>query len=194
MPRRGSERSVRYSSDESSSEDDRRHRRRRPRQRDRSPSQASCTTRQSRYSGRARSERTETDAAKSENLGKASIAIGFFSVIAGLLQLWTVKKSAEREREVKRERRKEFERTKAARRKDEAKRERQRGWDVEHSPPSEVRRIGNGYARSPSPAKAMMKIEAPPQDSARPSRRSSPGGRNYDYDRDYDNDRRSRRG
>ena len=194
MPRRGSERSTRYSSDYSSSEDDHRHRQRRPQRRDRTVSDDSYTTRRSRYSGRARSERAEPGSA---NLGKASIAVGLISVFAGLIQLWTVRKNAEREREAKRERQEKFERSKAARRKEEAKRDGRRSRHVDQSPPSEVRRIGQGgYARSPSPVKATLRLEAPPQGSARASGRSSPRGRDHDYDddSDYDDDRRSRRG
>ena len=193
MPRRGSERSVRYSSDNSSSADDRRQRHRRPRQRDRSPSEDSYTTRQSRYSGRAGSERAETGG---PNLGKATIAVGLLAALAGLLKLWSVRKNAEREREAKRERREAFERSKAARRRDEARRERQRQRNRSpgRSPPSEVRRIGARDARSLSPTRTMLRIEAPPVDSTRPSRRTLPGERNDDYDGDYRDDRRSRRG
>ncbi|KAK5123690.1 hypothetical protein LTR85_002326 [Meristemomyces frigidus] len=184
-----------YDSDDSTLVDER-HRRRRTRPRYRSPSEDSYSTRRSYYSEEPRRERGDGSGSKYESVGKATIAVGFLSVLAGLFSLWTVRKSAEKDREAQRRRRREFERAKTARRRAEAQserqRERQRARGSDYSPPSEVRRIAYRPPQPRSQSRAPKQIEAPPPDSGRASRSSSLS--DEEYDRDYEHDMRSRRG
>lgn len=70
---------------------------------------------------------------KLDNLGKASFLVGMITVVAGAFQLWTTKKTVEKEKEMRAQRAREFERRKRERRREEQKelerRQRQREWD-----------------------------------------------------------------
>lgn len=196
-----------YDSDDSTLVDNRSRRPRRQR-RYRSPSEDSYSTssppRQSHADEeprRPRGRRSRStyadepkreDKSRSETINKASIAVGLFSAVVALMQLWTMKKSAEREKEAKRRKQREFQRAKQARRREESRWERQRQWDdEERSPVAESRRIGYAPAQERSRLRAPRKIEAPPPplpESGRTSRRSSVG------EIGYESDRRSRRG
>lgn len=77
-------------------------------------------------------EEKEKDS-KFDNLGKASFLVGMITVVAGAFQLWTTKKTVEKEKEMRAQRAREFERRKRERRREEQKeierRQRQREWD-----------------------------------------------------------------
>ena len=70
---------------------------------------------------------------KLDNMGKASFLVGMITVVAGAFQLWTTKKTADKEKELRAQRQREFERRKRERRREEReeleRRERQREWD-----------------------------------------------------------------
>lgn len=187
-----------YDSDDSRA-DSRYTRRQRPagrrRQRYRSPSEDSYHSPRRSYDDcEESSKQQKKGTSKYDTLGKASIAVGLLSVIAGFLQLWATKKSSDREQESRRERRREFERAKRQRRAEEARWEKQREWNEVHEPErethSEMRSIAYRPARSRS--RAPRRIEAPPPEtrSGRTSRASSRAG----YDGGYECDRRSRHG
>jgi len=53
---------------------------------------------------------------KQDNFGRASIAVGVLSIMAGLIQLWISRVSIERESHLQSQRRREFEKRKLARR------------------------------------------------------------------------------
>ncbi|KAI6808854.1 hypothetical protein KC367_g5512 [Hortaea werneckii] len=122
---------------------------------------------------------------KYDMLGKASLFIGFLEITVGLLQLWTTKKSADRDQQNQRQQQQEFEERKRQRRRDEARRDReeQRKWDAYYADedgPSQVRSIGyhDGYEDGASrTSKAKGRIEAPP--SRARSRARSEGGRSH---------------
>lgn len=179
----------RYDSDDSSIVSER-PRNTRPRQRQRSPSEDSYDMRS------RRSERTERgqDASSSKNdkIGKVSIAVGL--LLAGMLSIWTTKRSAEREREAGRKHRRDFARAKEARRRDESRldRQRQQEWESEsddgRTAASSARRIAYPSRRSPSRSPPPRRIGAPPS-ARRSDSRGSAGS-----DRGYRDDARTRRG
>jgi hypothetical protein len=164
-----------YDSDDSAMVRRDRAQRRARRERYRSPSQDSCdrnydyddSPRRSSYP----SEQTRADRPpQTEGLGKATLAVGIISVVAGLLHVWNTKKKREREEAERRWRKEDFERRKADRRRREAKRERERQRRMEEEcepePVSNVRRIGYApmeRSRSRSRSRhAVRQIEAPP--------------------------------
>lgn len=153
---------------------------------------------------------------KYDTLGKASLFIGFLEITVGLLQLWTTKKSADRDQQNQRQQEQEFEDRKRQRRREEGRREREqrrRDEDYADDVPSELRSIGyyDGYEEGASrTSRARGRIEGPPGRAR--SRARSEGGRSrgersewdeeeddsgYDtpsrYDPELEGDRRPRR-
>ena len=179
---------ARYDDDDSDDSTRVSDRRRRRRARHRSPSESPSYSRRS-YRGKDRTREDRSEAPEQDKLGNGSLAIGLITAIAGILQLWKAKKTAEREKEDRRRRRHNFESAKRERRKAEDTRARQRYQedDEEPSPVRDMRRIGNAPSRSRSRSRAPRRIEAPRGDSRSPSTDSWD-----ERDRGYESDRRTR--
>ncbi|KAM0708455.1 hypothetical protein Q7P35_005107 [Cladosporium inversicolor] len=111
---------------------------------------------------------------KLDNLGKASFLVGMITVVAGAFQLWTTKKAVDKEKEMRAQRAREFERRKRERRREEQKelerRERQREWDdqLDAETVSDMRTLTYlpDRQREPSeaPSRAPRLEAAPPEE------------------------------
>jgi hypothetical protein len=115
-------------------------------------------------------EEKERDS-KFDNLGKASFLVGMITVVAGAFQLWTTKKTADKEKEMRAQRAREFERRKRERRREEReeleRRERQREWDdqLDAETVSDMRTLTYLPDRQREPSEAPSRaprLEAPP--------------------------------
>ncbi|KAM0718570.1 hypothetical protein Q7P37_005640 [Cladosporium fusiforme] len=125
------------------------------------------------------------------DMGKASFLVGMITVVAGAFQLWTTKKTADREKEERRLRQREFERRKRERRRAEQKeierRDRQWEWDNQRDAEtvSDMRTLTYlpDRQREPSeaPSRAPRLEPPPPEDDVasktRSTRSRAPKGR-----------------
>ncbi|KXL42661.1 hypothetical protein M433DRAFT_156242 [Acidomyces richmondensis BFW] len=116
---------------------------------------------ESREQGRGYKRKNER---KQATLSKASIAFGFLSIVAGLIQLWITRVSAETEPQMRRQRERDFEKRKSARRKYEEECEQQADREdaVRDLRRHVIRQIEyKPQERSRSRSQARRKIDAP---------------------------------
>lgn len=122
------------------------------------------------------------------DMGKASFLVGMITVVAGAFQLWTTKKTADKEKQERRLRQREFERRKRDRRREEQRelerRARQREWDDQRDAEtvSDLRTLTYLPERHREPSEAPSRaprLEAPPteDDVASKARSRAPKGR-----------------
>ena len=171
-----------YDSDDSTIVGEERHRRRHPRYP--SPSEDSYYRQHSSYDHES-PEQPRQDKPNSNygTLGKVALLVGAIA----LFEIWQNKKSAERDREDRRQKRKAFERAKRKRRREEERREREQELDGAEEPMAEargdVRRIT--YKPDRSRSKPRGRIETSPEDEEdkRSDRSNSLDGRGYDTNR-----------
>lgn len=156
------------------------------RSRYRSSSEESDDSRRSyQYREKARAYRQRKER-KQDNFGRASIAVGILSIVAGLIQLWMSRASMEGESHLQSQRRREFEKRKLARRERETISEQQADredaeWELRRHA---IRQIEPGpQERSRSRLRLCGRTEVSPPPSPGHSRSCAKDGRGREIER-----------